>query len=264
MSNYVPAGICKVQLDPVCEDGTPDATRSAIVACNVLNIDINTRLTDGFSIEDPSGIPGQNCIELELPGTQRPPEIVVDTCNVLDPEFDAVASGLNEIVALASGGVATQAAKKAEDCLCACEEGEEPCNRWTMTIWSLNYCSGASGKRNTDGRFYVTVFPNIEFQPQAGTVSLTNELGGSRQYLAYGYESSVGWRGPADIIPAEVDFTACSVSFPSDVCPPGDCGCGGCDSEESVPLAATARRRRTATPAAPAADIPDASELIPA
>lgn len=265
MTSYVPIGVCKVQLDPVCEDGAPDAARQAIVVCNALNVDVNTRLTDGFTIEDPSGIPGQNCIELELPGTLRPPEIVIDTCNVFDPEFDAIASGTNEIVVDIDGnfvGVQAQS-KDGENCLCSCEDAVEPCNRWDMTIWSLAYCAGSTGARHPDGRFVVKRYPNIEFQPQTATVSTTNELGGARQYLAYGYESTNGYLGPADITPTELDFNRCALEFLSDQCPPGECGCGGCDAQAEAPLARAARRRRAVvdTTAVETSEVPNADEL---
>lgn len=267
--SFVPLGICKVQLDPVCEDGQPDATRQPLVVCNVTNIDINTRLTDGFTIEDPSGIPGQNCIELELPGSKRPPEVVIDTCNVYDPIFDSIASACNDVFTNAAGDIVGVAAKAKEgaDCLCSCEENEEPCNRWDMTVWQLAYCPGSSGSRPEEGKFAVYRFPNLEFKPQTQTVSLTNELGGSRQYLATAYEpTGVGYAGPGDITPVELPFTSCQIGpFLSDVCPPGECGCGGCDHEDAVPLAgARAGRRRAAiaVDTAPAADIPDAAELV--
>ena len=269
MSSYVPLGICKAQLDPVCEDGQPDATREAIVICNLLNVDINTRLTDGFTIEDPSGIPGQNCIELELPGSKRPPELVLDTCNVYDPFLDAIASGCSDVYTDAEGNVIGVAAKTkdGDDCLCACEETEEACNRWDLTIWQLAYCPGSSGARHPDGKYVATRFPNIEFKPNTQTVSLTNELGGARQYIAIAYEpTGPGYAGPADITPVELPLNSCQIGpWLTDVCPPGDCGCGSCDSDAATPLAAAARRRR-AIPAesAPAADIPDASELIAA
>lgn len=273
-SNYVPLGICKAQLDPVCENGEPDPTRTPVVVCNLLNVDINTRLTDGFTIEDPSGIPGQNCIELELPGSKRPPEVVLDTCNVFDPEFDAIASGCNEVVVAEDGTIiGIQAnAKDGDDCLCACEENEEACNRWDMTVWQLAYCPGSTGARHPDGKFVVTRFPNLEFRPNTQTVSLTNELGGSRQYLATAFEpTGAGTAGPNDITPIELAFDRCQVGpWLSDVCPPGECGCGSCDvSEEGEaiqPLGRVASRRTTApsTPAVQDAALPDASELVDA
>lgn len=268
MSSYVPMGICKLQLNPVCEDGQPDATRDAIVVCNVVNVDRNTRLTDGFTVEDPSGIPGQNCIELELPGSTRPPELVIDTCNVYDPEFDAIASETMDVFKNVAGDIVGMAAKAkdGDDCLCACETGTTACNRWDITMWQMAFCPGATGSRHPDGKFAITRFPNVEFQPNTQTVSATNELGGARQYLAIAYEpSGVGYAGPADITPVELPLNTCVIGpWLSDVCPPGDCGCGGCDAAAATPLAAAARRRVVDADSAPAADLPNAADLLDA
>ena len=267
MTSFATLGVCKVQLDPVCEDGQPDASREAIVVCNVNNIDENARLTDGFTIEEPSGIPGKNCIELELPGTKRPPEVVIDTCNVFDPFFDAIASGCNNVYTDADGnfiGIAA-AAKDGEDCLCSCETADEACNRWDITVWQLAYCPGSSGTHPDAGKWAITRFPNVEFQPQTNTVSMTNELSGARQYFGIAYEpTGPGYAGPADITPAELPFNACRIGpFLSDQCPPGECGCGGCEAQAETPLSRAARRRAAVPAASTPADsaLPDASTI---
>ena len=187
-TGVVPVGICKVQLDPVCGNaaaGTPH------VSCNITNIDKNIRVEENAAIDIAGGTPGTKCFYLELPNTELPPEVVVDTCTGVDPVLNGITGQLSYTAIDAATGAADpngigilvedcQLAEAA--CFCECTPGDESCiNRVAMTVWRKAYCFGDDAQIHPAGGWWIDHYPALQYQrtAQTSTTSNTADDGGT-------------------------------------------------------------------------------------
>lgn len=230
-------GICKLQLDPLDCDGNPDATRIPVVYCGATNVTTTPVLTDGLTLNDPSGMPNRNCVEYVLDPEVDYYDVTLTTCSVYNPALDALL-GYSDTIVNAANAVIGSKAKKKQGPSCVCECGDDACQlRVALTIWSLNLCPGTDSFREThpDGKYSVTVFPAIQFRANTNDIVINNELNG-RQYGGRGFENPNFGQGPGNIIPAtETPFDRCWYKFPTDICPPADCDCGTCGGDAITP-----------------------------
>ena len=253
-SGGVPVGICKVQFDPVCGN-TPNGEPH--VSCNVVNIDRNTRVEESAPIDIAGGTPGQKCFYLEQPNSELPPEVIVDTCTGIDPVLNSITGQLTVTnfdpetgqPDPAGLGYLMQALKGETNCLCACaDEGVACINRVAMTVWRMHYCFGTDGQIHPAGKYWIDHYPALEYQKTAQTSTASNSADDGERFLFYAY-TNPGYTGPGNIIPvaaAEYDYNGCYYGFPTNICPPGDCGCGSCDGTDTPePLALTTMRQST-------------------
>lgn len=233
-------GICAMQVNPLDCDGAPDLTTPAIVSCNITQVDTTRVLTDGVDLSDPGGIPGKNCVEVRIDPETDYYDLVLTTCSVFDQELDALL-GMSETITNAAGAVigSKELAKRGQFCICEC--GDEACaRRVALTIWHLNMCGGGGEQAqqfHPDGRYWVQVFPMLQFRPTAETITINADLNG-RTYTARVYENPNFGAGPGGIIPAtQAPYDRCRYSFASDVCPPDTCGCLACEASRPTALA---------------------------
>ncbi len=245
--SFASVGICRVQLDPVCEDGLPDLNRESVVFCEqITNITQTDRISDATPITLDGGSPGSLCFDIEIEGEELAPDLEITTCGLVNPLLDSIMSGGKTEVMVDDLGVTIglRAASKDAQCFCSCDTGATACNRWAITTWSKAFCPGKDMTAPAEGAWAHKHWGNVEFRRQARTTSQTRDTPEQQTYSARAYESTdaTGWAGPGNILaadPANAPYQACFYGpFLSDTCPPGDvCSCGGCDDAAITPLA---------------------------
>lgn len=240
MGQSAPLGICSVQISPLDCDGNPDTTTADLVSCNVTQIEVEPILRDAIELDDPSGIPGKNCVEIRIDETVNYYDVIVTTCSVFDSELHALL-GLSETVLNATGDVVGTKALQKQDQYCICECGTTSCKqRVAMTTWSMNMCPGEHAQTlqfAPDGQYWVNMFPMLQFRPNTETITLNNELNG-HVLTARAYENANFGAGPGSILPAnEAPYDRCRYELATDVCPPTDaCNCLACNVTRPAPL----------------------------
>ena len=241
MGQSAQLGICSVQVNPLNCDGEPDPALSPLFSCNITQVGVNTLITEEIVLDDPSGIPGKRCVEVRIDPELDHYDIVLTTCSVFDQELDALL-GLSDTIDDATGKIIGSKALKKATQPCMCECGDQACKRRVaVTTWSMNICPGSGDQPqqfHPDGKYWVNVFPMVQFRPTAETTTINAELNG-RTYTARAFENPAFGQGPGAIIPAtQAPFDRCRYQFASTVCPPADsCNCLSCNSVRPTPLA---------------------------
>lgn len=237
MSSSAILGICKAQFTPLDCDGNQDLTRADVVYCGLTDIQVTPVLNEGLIINDPSGQPNRNCVELNVDPEVDYYDVLVTTCSLYDPNLDNLL-GYSDGIANADNEIIGSKAKKKNNTQCLCDCGDDACQRRVgLTIWSLNLCPGENQFRtfHPDGKYSITVLPAVQFRPNVNPIQYNTALNG-RQYIGRGYENPNFGQGPGLVIPAtETPFDRCWYRFPSDVCPPANCDCGNCGDDPITP-----------------------------
>ena len=232
-------GICSSILTPLNCDGSPDLTSESIVYCGLTDVTVTPVLSDGLTIQDPSGIPGEFCLDIEVPAVVRYYDVSITTCSVFDVRMDNMIGNSDPMVDASNEVIGIKAQPKAnQQCVCACEQEDACARRTGLVIYSMNLCPNTSGvlQFHPDGRNMVTVFPGIEWVPNTNPIMQLNANASGRSYTGRSYENQNYGQGPGQIIPAtELPTTRCFYQFPTDECPPGGCDCGACG--EAPPVA---------------------------
>ena len=271
----VPVGICKVMAEPVCGNSI---TGDPILLCNVVNIDKNFRIEESTPISIDGGVPGETCFYYEPPNKDLPSEIVIDTCTGFNPLWEQMTGrfGYTRFNPAAPeetapdqtsvdniGILLTELKSSEESCFCTCSEQGQACtNRIRLTIWRKAFCIGDDGRAHPAGGFWIDHYPALEYTRTAQTISSTNgaDAGSRYTFLAYTnpdapapiiQQTVVGDLGVETVVDvpllpgaADVD-NGCWFGYTTNICPPGDCGCGSCGSGQGVlpPLAAASGNR---------------------
>lgn len=246
MLGGVPVGVCAVQFTPVCGNTVIGEQH---VSCNITNIDRNTRIDETAAIDIPGGTPGSKCFYLELPNTELPPEVVIDTCTGIDPVLNRITGQLQYTrfdpttgAAAPDGtGILLEQCRNM-DCFCECSPDDGCSNRIAMTVWRRMFCFGQDNQLHPAGNFWIDFYPALEYVRTAQTSTTSSSADDGERFMFYAY-TNPGYRGPSNIVPlaaGENGFEACYYGFTSNVCPPNaDCQCGSCDGTSVVtPLAA--------------------------
>ena len=261
----VKVGICKVQIDPVCGN-TPRTDLTPFLACNIDNIDYNTRVEEVAPLQVDGGTPGTDCFYLDLPNKELNPEVVFSTCTGTSPLLDN-ATGRAQAIQVptdpadptALGWALKYCPGEESRCFCTCSETGEACeNMLAITVWRRYYCYGSTGQVHPDGKFWIDHYPGLKYTVTAQTESSTNGTDDGNSYVFIA-NINAGYAGPGDIVPAEliVGGDCYRYGWPSNICPPGECECGSCGEDtppvypESLaePLAVAAKTTTTAVKA---------------
>ncbi len=241
MGISTPIGVCGSQIIALDCDGCPDPSVEDVVFCGLTLVSVVPVLTDGLTIQDPSGIPGQNCVDVEVDPEVRYYDVSITKCSVKDPRFDFLLGGADMMVNNEGYAYGSKAHASSTDYACFCDCGDDACQARTgLAVWSMNLCPNSDGRKefHADGRSMITVFPSIQWRPTTDPIIQLSNTAQGQQYIGRAYENPNFLRGPGDIIPDDqAPFDRSWYQFPSDICAPGGCNCGDCGSAAPAPLA---------------------------
>lgn len=237
-------GVCKTLFVPLNCDGTINESEDLLWSCTITDVERTPQLGEGLSLKAASGMPGRNCLTIEIPGQVENIEVKLTTCGIFSSRLDAL-TGMSDETPDGLGSMA----KKFTGGFCACECGDVTClGKMALATVSLAYCAGTNVV-HPDGKFVWTVYPKLEFRPTADT-STTNKEINPTSYTAYAFENEAFGAGPdldeeeppTTLLPAAyTPYDRAYYMFVTDQCPPDVCACGTCVSAEVEPEAFAGR-----------------------